>query len=113
MMAFFDKGTSKGIASHRCVSDAFRRVFQNNRGVELPIDEPSPVSFSHDRVSSVNILFVGPNTEGMYFSVTFPFLFKRTGGVLNDNVPVSLPCSHGRDVHLSRVFLWSAVFAVG
>ena len=47
--------------------DALKRVFQNNRGVELPNDELSPVSFSHDRVSSVNILYVGPNTEGMYF----------------------------------------------
>ena len=53
---FFDYGTSKGVVSHRRVFYAFRRVFKINRGVELPIDEPAPVSFSHDRVSSVNIL---------------------------------------------------------
>ena len=50
MLAFFDDGTSKGMASHRRVFDAFKHVFQ------LPIDEPFPVSFSHDRVSSVNTL---------------------------------------------------------
>ena len=53
---FLDYGTSKGVVSHRRVFYAFRRVFKINRGVELPIDEPSPVSFSHDRVSPVNIL---------------------------------------------------------
>ena len=28
-------------------------------------------------------------------------------------VTVGLPSSHGRDVHPSRLFLWSAVFAIG
>ena len=48
------------------------------------------------------------------FIVKFPFFFKRTGGVLNDSVPVGLSYSHGLDVHHpSRVILCSAVFAIG
>ena len=47
------------------------------------------------------------------FTVTFPFLFKCTGGVLNDSVPVGLSCSHGLDVHPSSMVLCSAVFAEG
>ena len=46
-------------------------------------------------------------------TVTFLFLFKRTNGVPNNSVPAGLPCSHGRDVHPSPVFLWPAVFAMG
>ena len=107
MKAFFDVGTSKEMASRRRVSYAFGHVFQ------LPIDKQSPVSFSHDRVSVVSILEVGPNPEGMHFAVTFPILFKRTSGVLNNTVPAGLLCSHGRHVHPSRVFLWSAVFEIG
>ena len=44
-------------------------------------------------------------------TVTYPFLFKRTSGVLNNGVPASLPCSR-RDVHPLRVLLWSAMFAI-
>ena len=55
---------------------------------------------------------LGLTLRACIFIVTFPFLFKRTGGVLNDSVPVGLSCSHGRDVQPSRVFLWSAVIAI-
>ena len=56
---------------------------------------------------------LGLTPRACFFTVTFPFLFWRTGGVLNDSVPVGLLCNHGCDVHPSLMFLWSAVFAIG
>ena len=55
---------------------------------------------------------LGLTPKACIFTVTFPFLFKGTTGVLNNSVHAGLPCSHGRAIHPSRVFLWSAVFAI-
>ena len=77
-------------------------------------------SMSHFLYRSCMIAFrptifcrLGLTPKACIFTVTlFPFLFKRTTGVLNNSVHAGLPCSHGRDIHPSRVVLWSAVFAI-
>ena len=56
---------------------------------------------------------LGLTPRACTFTVTFPFLFKRTSGIQTDSVPVGLPCSHSRVVYPSRVFLCLAVFAIG